>query len=435
MTRRTMLYLLADAPRGDPAGGAALEEVAMATLVGIVLVALLAAFGAAHRAERTQLLTRLAAFAERVSNIPRWAALPAAVAGGSLAIAAFGFYADVASHIDEGRDPGPFANPYHYLIIVGLLGIGLAGYLSVLIGAGEDDPARVRVRPGWSAPAAGVLMLLCGAIAVLGFPLDDTWHRLFGQDVTLWSPTHVQMVGGASLSTLALWALLSEAGQHGHGDGSLLHRLRGPFVAGAFLIGLSAMHAEFDYGVPQFRLLYQPVLLVLSAAVALVPARICLGRGGALKTVVVFLGIRGLLTLAIGPVLGHTLLHFPLYLVEALVVEAVAARLPRERQLTLGAWAGAGIGTVGLATEWLWSHVWMPLPWPAALLPEAAVPSSPGFRVGCWGGISRVHSVLGISPCRWGPAGWVSRPPPACSSLSHTPSPPTHASARRRRSG
>jgi hypothetical protein len=31
------------------------------------------------------------------------------------------------------------------------------------------------------------------------------------------------------------------------------------------------------------------------------------------------------------------------------------------------------IGTVGLAAEWGWSHVWMPIPWPSALLPEAAV--------------------------------------------------------------
>ena len=31
-----------------------------------------------------------------------------AVAGGALVMAAFGFYWDVATHIDNGRDPGPF---------------------------------------------------------------------------------------------------------------------------------------------------------------------------------------------------------------------------------------------------------------------------------------------------------------------------------------
>ena len=37
----------------------------------------------------------------------------------------------------------------------------------------------------------------CGGFALLGFPLDDMWHRLFGQDVTLWGPTHLMLFGGA----------------------------------------------------------------------------------------------------------------------------------------------------------------------------------------------------------------------------------------------
>ena len=40
-------------------------------------------------------------------------------------------------------------------------------------------------------------MLVCGAIALLGFPLDAFWHALFGEDVTLWGPTHLFMIGGA----------------------------------------------------------------------------------------------------------------------------------------------------------------------------------------------------------------------------------------------
>ena len=37
----------------------------------------------------------------------------------------------------------------------------------------------------------------CGLYALMGFPLDDIWHRIFGQDVTLWGPTHLMMIGGA----------------------------------------------------------------------------------------------------------------------------------------------------------------------------------------------------------------------------------------------
>jgi hypothetical protein len=59
-------------------------------------------------------------------------------------------------------------------------------------------------------------------------------------------------------------------------------------------------------------------------------------------------------------------------LAEAAVVELaalVAARSP----LRFALLSGVGIGTVGLAAEWGWSHVWMPHPWPASLLSQAAI--------------------------------------------------------------
>ena len=40
-------------------------------------------------------------------------------------------------------------------------------------------------------------MIAGGAFALIGFPLDDVWHRIFGQDVTLWGPTHLMLIGGA----------------------------------------------------------------------------------------------------------------------------------------------------------------------------------------------------------------------------------------------
>src|SRR5688500_18085089 len=133
--------------------------------------------------------------------------------------------------------------------------------------------------------------MVCGLIAVAGFPLDDVWHRLFGQDVTLWGPTHIQMVGGAALTTLASWILMREARLETHGEGKSprMALFEEPALAGAFLIGLSALQAEFDFGAPQFQLVYQPVLVMLAAGIALVAARVRLGRGGAIKAVVFFL--------------------------------------------------------------------------------------------------------------------------------------------------
>ena len=125
---------------------------------------------------------------------------------------------------------------------------------------------------------------------------------------------------------------------------------------------------------PQFAFLFQPVLMMLAAAVALVAARLWAGPGGALIAVGLFVAVRGdRVPAGRARCSGETTPHFPLYLVEAWLVELVARRGLVERPLAFGAVAGALIGTVGLAAEWGWSHVWMPLPWPESMLPEAAV--------------------------------------------------------------
>ena len=106
-------------------------------------------------------------------------------------------YWDISLHIDVGRDPGPLANPAHYLILAGLFGIFSAGYFAICLPKERPGPAAVRIAGDWYAPVGGVLIAACGAFALIGFPLDDIWHRLFGQDVTLWGPTHLMLIGGA----------------------------------------------------------------------------------------------------------------------------------------------------------------------------------------------------------------------------------------------
>src|SRR5438093_8260274 len=318
---------------GNPAGGAPTSDLIPAALVGGLASFLAIWVAYAHRAGRISWLGRLAGFSERVSGLPGWAALPSAVAGVSLLTAVFGFYWDVATHIDNGRDPGPFANAAHYPILLGLAGIALAGFLAIVLGSDSERTTSVRIAEGWRAPLGGVLLFLCGAFALSGFPLDDVWHRIFGQDVTLWGPTHILMIGGASLATLALWALLVQGRREARPADSRvaegLVRLRELTAGGAFLMGLTALDAEFDFGVPQFRLLFHPVLIMLAAGIGLVAARVRLGRGGALFAVGFYLVMRGLLALVVGPVLGHVTPHFAPYVVEALIVELVALRVPR----------------------------------------------------------------------------------------------------------
>lgn len=361
-----------------PARGVELGQVLPVTgVLAAAGVALLVAC-VLYRRGRLPRLDRTLSRLERLTGRPRWAVVPTALAGTSLLTAGFGYYWDVAVHIGNGRDSSPFGTPAHWPILLGLLGITAAGILALALDDNADGGAALRLPFGLRGSLGGGLLLLCGGVGVLGFPLDDLWHNAFGQDVTLWSPTHIEMVAGASLATLAHWVLLEEgirrtpAGGGPRGRMASLERLQPIAIAGAFLIGLSTLQAEFDFGVPQFNATYHPILIALAAGIGLTAARVRLGVGGALMATAFFLIVRGTWAVVIDG-FGLTTPHVALYVVEALLVEAVAFAVPPTRHVRFGLVAGALIGTVGVAAEWGYSQVAFPLPWNAALFPRAAL--------------------------------------------------------------
>jgi len=371
-----LIFAAAPAP---PAGGAEIAQIVIATVAATVVTCALLFLGLGHRSGRTQILQRLANHGEKVSGLPGWVAFPSAVATVSLLTAVFGMYWDISIHIDNGRDAGPLANPAHYFILAGLFGIFSAGFFAMVLPQEKPSGVAVRIGRDWWAPLGGVLICACGAFSLIGFPLDDIWHRLFGQDVTLWGPTHLMLIGGAAMTLVGI-AVLSIEGMRANAAAEvptreLVHtRLaRAIALTGGLMLGLSTFQAEFDFGVPQFQLIFQPMLLMVAAGVGLVLARVYAGRGAALGAAVFFIVLRGGLALLVGPILGQTTPHFPLYLGEALVVEAIALFISTKRPLAFGLASGVGIGTVGLAAEWAWSHLWMTLPWPSAAFPEAAL--------------------------------------------------------------
>ena len=263
---------LAQAATGnEPAGGAAAGEAIGATAAAVVVTALIALLIAGHRSGRVPWLDHAAKFFERQTGLPGWAALPAAVLSASLLTAVLGMYWDISLHIDNGRDPGPLANPAHYLILVGLYGTLLAGALTMALSRGRPSNSAVYLGSGWWAPAGGLMIAACGVFALTGFPLDDLWHRLFGQDVTLWGPTHLMLIGGGSLATLGAMALTTEAiaasgGANALRESPLMLRVRRAFLVGGFLVALSTFQGEFDFGVPQFRLVLHRIHFVQGAA-------------------------------------------------------------------------------------------------------------------------------------------------------------------------
>ncbi len=371
----------------DPAAGAEIGQVILATGGALLATAVLVYLGWAHRTGRTNLLRRVSDLAARDTGFAPWAALPSLIAAGSLLVALLGMYWDISLHIDDGRDAGPLANPAHYLILAGLFGIFAAGFLAIVLPEGKPSERSIRISGDWYAPLGGIAMIAASAFALLGFPLDDVWHRIFGQDVTLWGPTHLMLIGGAALTLIGSAILIVEgrgeeverppANQMSRIDRfvAFAARYRRAFAMGGLLIGLSTFQAEFDFGVPQFALVLEPIMLAFAAGVALVAARIWIGPGAALGAAAFFIVVRGAIGLIVGDVFDQTMPHMPLYLAEALCVEAVALAVTVRRPYLLGALSGVLIGTVGFFAEYAWSHVWMPVPWPESLIGEAILPA------------------------------------------------------------
>jgi hypothetical protein len=304
---------------------------------------------------------------ERLTGMPGWAAAVVGLGLFAPVLSVTGFYIDVAWHIQFGRDRTLWTPP-HVMIVTGLALI-LASSAAGIVWA-TVTRAGTGFRWGrWQVPWSMLPLAAFGTAAFVGFPLDSWWHASYGVDVTLWSPTHILLIGASGLSTISLWMTLREAGVDPAG---------GPWpravyclLAGATLARLSTFQCEFDLGAPQFQQLFHPVVIALAAGAGLVGARIVLGRGGALVMAAGFVVLRAVLGLVVGPGLGYIVPRFPLYLASALAVEAAAALVGTRRRIRLALVAGAGIGTLGLAGEWWWSHVWGRHPWVASLLPEA----------------------------------------------------------------
>ena len=395
-------FISAASAASEPAGGAELSQVAIATVGAMLATGVLLYVVIGHRWGRVPLLKHLSAFSERVSGLPGWAGIPLALGGGALLVALLGMYWDISLHIDDGRDAGPLANPAHYLILAGLFGIFAAGVLSIGLPVDEKPgPAAVKISDGWYAPVGGVLIAACGAFSLIAFPLDDFWHRLFGQDVTLWGPTHLMLIGGAGMTLVGQAILLSEGMRARKGavpgapglTPNVITGFRRASLMGGFLIGLSTFQAEFDFGVPQFDQLFQPILIALAASIALVAARLWIGPGGALGAVAFFWVVRGGVSLLVGPVFGETTPALPLYAVEGLCVELAALLLARQRPLAFGAVSGVLIGTVGFAGEYAWTHAVYRLPWEEALLPEGVIAA---LLTGVAGGLVGALLALGL---------------------------------------
>ena len=325
----------------------------------LAIVGLLAFYGESHEKNPLKYFFRsIGDSLEKLSGFPGWC-----MAGGltglmALLVAAMGLYWDVSWHVDLGRDVGTLFTPAHVTILFGLGGLIFASAVTITFATLENAETKLRFG-ALRVPWGGLLLGAMGTLAIAAFPLDALWHATYGIDVTLWSPTHLQLVTGGELGTFAVMLLFAEA--YPFARPKAFGRFWMAVGAGAVLVAVTTYQGEFDFRVPQFNPVYLPILIMAGAGIALTFARLALGRFGAIKAVIAYLCVRFYLSFLVAS-LHHEFARFPLYIPSAIAVELAAWFVGTENRLKFGAVAGVLIGTIGLAGEafWVTASGWFP---------------------------------------------------------------------------
>jgi hypothetical protein len=152
-------------------------------------------------------------YTERVDSLGLYRAVLWVLLGANL-LAGWGVQWDIQWHVRVGRDS--FWIPPHVMTYTGVALVVLASF-GVLARDSLRHLRDARAPEGTErifglTSTPGFLLAACGiALTVLAAPIDDLWHRLFGIDVTLWSPPHLLGLLGVTINTLACALIAREA--------------------------------------------------------------------------------------------------------------------------------------------------------------------------------------------------------------------------------
>src|SRR3989441_1073367 len=129
---------------------------------------------------------------------------------GAKVVSSWGVQWDIQWHTLIGRDSfwiAPHLMTYAGVVVMVGLSFGVLAATTLSPSRRGGDVVRVlglTGTRGFHLAAWGI------ALTVLAAPIDDLWHRLFGLDVTLWSPPHLLGLLGAAINTLACFRIARE---------------------------------------------------------------------------------------------------------------------------------------------------------------------------------------------------------------------------------
>jgi hypothetical protein len=129
---------------------------------------------------------------------------------GAKVLASWGVQWDIQWHTIIGRDSfwiAPHVMTYAGVTLTVLLSWGALALTTLRPSRAAGDVVRMAGLVG----TRGFHLASWGiALTVLAAPIDDLWHRLFGIDVTLWSPPHLLGLLGAAVNTLGCFLIAGE---------------------------------------------------------------------------------------------------------------------------------------------------------------------------------------------------------------------------------
>ena len=121
---------------------------------------------------------------------------------------------DIQWHVLIGRDSfwiAPHLMTYAGVGLTVALSWGVLAWESLLARRGRIGADDVTMRVLGLTGTRGFHLAAWGiALTVLAAPIDDLWHRLFGLDVTIWSPPHLLGIMGAAVNTVGCLLIATE---------------------------------------------------------------------------------------------------------------------------------------------------------------------------------------------------------------------------------
>lgn len=133
-----------------------------------------------------------------------WGLILAKLVGG------WGVQWDIEWHVRVGRDT--FWIPPHVMTYAGVTATVLLSFGMLAWYTARGDRSSDLIRIFGIAGTRGFHLAAWGiAVTVLAAPIDDLWHRLFGLDVTLWSPPHLLGIVGGLINSAGCLVIAQEA--------------------------------------------------------------------------------------------------------------------------------------------------------------------------------------------------------------------------------